>query len=86
MATAISMVAATATWPAERRELLAIVSRLATALVGMLSEPATQSGAISTLSALCQAAPHCLRPHRDKLGALLPAIAPDSEFCTSVPL
>ena len=81
--TLVQMISVTGPWPSERRELLAVVSRLATALVGMLSEPATQSAALSTLSTLCRAAPHSMRAHRDKLGTLLPAIVLDAPLPTA---
>ena len=79
----VEMAMAAAGWPTERREMSGSVTRLASILLGMLSSPATQAGAVCLLGRLCQAAPHSLRAHRDKLGEELPRLLLEADAETA---
>ena len=74
----VVMIDAAKAWPAERRELAGLVSRVAASLVNLVTEPACQHGAVAILARLCACAPHGLRVHRERLGELLPAIILDA--------
>ena len=71
----LTMTDTSAPWPAERREMMVLVPRLAAAAMGMLGDPATQRDAVPLLVRLSHVAPHSMRSHREKLGDLLPEIA-----------
>ena len=79
----MQMVEATSTWPAERREMTGVLTRLTSTLTAMLGEPASQRGAACALFSLCLTAPHSLRAHRDKLSERLPAIALEAPLPTA---
>ena len=79
----VQMAEATATWPAQRRELSGGISRAASALLSMLAVPETQLGALLVLTRLGRASPPSLRAHRDRLGEVLPPLALEAEASTA---
>ena len=72
--TLVQMVTVASGWPAERREIASVVSRVASTLIGLTDDPSAQHSAIVGLVHLCAAAPHGLRFHRERLSEVLPMV------------